>query len=636
MAGSIYGIGVGALSNAQMGVATAGHNIANAGTPGYSRQIVEQKTNQPFFSGAGFIGTGASVSTIQRIYDRFLGDQLRQANSDASGLATYLNQMQRLDNLLGDPTAGLAPALGGFFQAVQAVSAQPADISARQAMLSSAQALTARFRSFDAQLQSMRETTNRNIQSSVGSINSLTQQIAVLNDRISRLIGTGTSAQQPNDLLDQRDALVADLNQEIGANVVQGSDGSYNVFLSSGQAVVLGTSAYALKVGTDSVDPADVQVSIPLGTGQLRLRPEDLSGGGLGGYMAFRREGLTDAQNALGRIAMAVAASVNDQHRLGQDLNGNLGGDLFKSGEPGVISNANNAGAATVSATVANAALLETSDYQLSYDGTNYTLTRLSDNSVPAPFPAGSLPQTADGMTINVAGAPVAGDRFLIQPTRAGARNFDVALSDLRTIAAAAPIRTASGLNNTGTGAVSRGTVNPPAPANANLRDSVTFTFDIPPTTYTVTGPSPGLPATAAYAPGTDIIYNGWTIQITGQPAAGDTFSVSANANGVGDNRNAQLIAALQTQNLVGGASFNGAYGQLVSQVGNKTGELQVTSEAQANLASATQMALNAVSGVNLDEEASNLIRYQQAYQAAGKMISVANTLFDTILNIRN
>lgn len=636
MAGSIYSIGVGALGNAQLGVATAGHNIANAGTPGYSRQVVDLKTNQPFFSGAGFVGTGASVATIQRRYDGFLGDQLRQSNSDAADLSTYLDQMRRLSNLLGDPTAGLAPVLGGFFQAVQAVSAQPADMSSRQAMLSGAQALSARLRSFDAQLQSMREAANRSVQSSVGSINSLTQQIAMLNDRISRLTGTGTSSQQPNDLLDQREALVMALNTEIGASVVQGSDGSYNVFLSSGQAVVLGTSAYALTAGTDTEDPADVQVSMSVGAGQMRLRPEDLSGGKLGGYLSFRREGLTNAQNALGRIAMAVAASVNDQHRLGQDLGGDLGGDFFRSGAPAALSNTNNAGTATVSVTMADAALLEAGDYRLSYDGANYTLTRLADNTVPAPFPAGSLPQTVAGITLTVSGAPAAGDHFLIQPTRAGARNFDVAVSDLREIAAAAPIRTSSGLDNAGTGVVNRGTVNSPPPADANLKDSVTLTFDDPPTTYTVTGPSPGLPATAAYVPGSDIVGNGWTIQITGQPAANDQFSVSANVNGSGDNRNARLIAALQTQDLAGGASFNGAYAQLVSEVGNKTSELQVTSAAQANLVSVTQTALNGVSGVNLDEEASDLIRYQQAYQAAGKMISVANALFDTILNIRN
>ena len=635
MTASIYGIGTGALGNAQAGVLTAGHNIANANTPGFSRQTVEQKTNEAFFTGAGFIGTGASVSTIRRIYDGFLVDQVRQSNSDATSQSAYLAQMKQIDNLLGDPSAGLSPALGGFFRSMQAVSAQPADMSARQALVSSAQALSARFRSFDAQLSSLREAANRNIQASVGRINSMTQQIAVFNDRISRLAGTGTASQQPNDLLDQRDALVVDLNKEIGASVVRASDGSYSVFLSSGQPIVLGNNAYALKAVADAEDASDAQVSVAMGTGQLRLRADDLSGGKLGGYLSFRREGLTDAQNALGRIAMAVAASVNDQHRLGQDLNGNPGKDVFTIGNPAVIANANNTGTAVVSASVADYSALEASDYRIAYDGTNYTVTRLSDNTVGLP---GSLPQTVDGVLISITGSPSAGDRFLIQSVRAGARDLDVALTNLRGIAAAAPMRTAAGLNNAGTGAVDAGEVDMPSPPtaslNANLQNPVTITFASS-TTFDVSGAGTGDPSGVAFSPGASISYNGWTIRINGQPAAGDTFTVGPNTGGSGDNRNAQLLAGLQIANLVGGTTFNGAYGQLVSQVGNKASELQITSDAQASLAAAAEKAQNAVSGVNLDEEASNLIRYQQAYQAAGKVISIANTLFDTILNLR-
>jgi len=639
MTSSIYGIGTGALGNAQAGVLTAGHNIANANTPGFSRQTVEFKANDAFFSGAGFVGTGASVATIQRNYDGFLGDQVRQSSSDAASQSAYLAQMKQIDDLLGDPSAGLSPALGGFFQAVQAVSAQPADMSARQALLSSAQALAARFRSFDSQLSALREAANRNIQASVGRINTMTQQIATLNDRISRLAGVGATGQQPNDLLDQRDALVADLNREIGASVVHASDGSYSVFLSSGQPVVLGNSAYALKAVADTEVASDTQVSVAMGIGgvvQLRLRADDLSGGKLGGYLAFRREGLTDAQNALGRIAMAVGASVNEQHRLGQDLNGNFGGDLFAIGSPVVIANANNdqTTPAVVSASVVDYSALEASDYRLSYDGVSYTMTRVADNALVysgAGFPG----VTVDGLSISLdSGSMAAGDRFLIQPVRAGARDLDVALRDLRSIAAAAPMRTSAALANTGTGSVSAGTVDAPPPPNASLQSTVTITFASP-TTFDVTGVA-GSPSGVAYLPGAGISYNGWTIQINGQPATGDIFTVSANSNGSGDNRNAQLLAALQTANRVGGATFNGAYGQLVSQVGNKTSELQITSDAQANIAAAAEKAQNAVSGVNLDEEASNLIRYQQAYQAAGKMIGIANTLFDTILNLKS
>lgn len=641
--GGLYSIGAGALNNAQIQVTTAGHNIANANTPGYSRQEANQTTNTPSYSGVGFIGQGASVTNITRVYDAFLGQQLRQANSQAAEASTYLDRMQHVDSMVGDPSAGLTPALMDFFQGMQAVAASPADMSARQSLLSSAESLASRFHSLDTQLSDLRSQTNLDIQSSVTSINTLARQIASLNDSIALSSASAGSGQQPNDLLDQRDMLVAELNKEIRADVVAGTNGTYSLFLTNGQALVLGTQAYTLGTVADAENIRDTQVTISVGTTQMRLRPQDLSGGKLGGLMAFRQGGLTDAQNALGRIAIAVTESVNAQHQLGMDLNGDLGGDFFTTGGSSVAVTANAGNNATVntqvSATVADYTALEPSDYRLVYDGTDYILTRLSDSAVTNLGAA--LPATVDGFTITLdsvdppAVVPATGDQFLLSPTRSGATNFAVVLSDLRGVAAAAPIRTATDTDNVGTGAVSAGTVNP-LPLNANLQNTVTITFDDPPTTFDVVDAVNGVLASdVAYTSGANVTYNGWTMQISGQPAAGDIFTVSANGNGWGDNRNARLMAALQTQTLINGsASYGTAYAQLVSQVGSKTHELQVSSESQSNLATAASNAQSTLSGVNLDEEASNLMRYQQAYQAAAKIVSIAGVLFDTILNI--
>jgi len=642
--GGLYSIGAGALNNAQIEVTTAGHNIANANTPGFSRQVANQTTNTPSFSGVGFIGQGASVTNIKRVYDAFLGQQVRQANSQAAEASTYLDRMQHVDGMVGDPSAGLSPALMEFFQGLQAVAASPADMSSRQSLLSSAQSLASRFHSLDSQLSDLRSQTNLDIQSSVTSINTLAGQIAALNDSIALSSASAGSGQQPNDLLDQRDMLVAELNKEIRADVVAGSNGTYSLFLANGQALVLGTQAYKLSTVPDAENIRDSQVTISVGTTPMRLRPEDLSGGKLGGLMAFRQGGLTDAQDALGRIAIAVTESVNAQHQLGMDLNGNLGGDFFTAGGSSVAVTANAGNNATVdavvSATVTDYTALQPSDYRLSYDGTDYILTRLTDGAVTNLGAA--LPATADGMTITLssvaapATAPATGDQFLLSPTRSGATNFAVVLSDLRDIAAAAPIRTAANTANTGTGTISAGTVNP-LPLNANLQDTVTITFDSPPTTFDVfdATTATALASNVVYSSGANLTYNGWTMQISGQPAAGDVFTVSANGNGWGDNRNARLMAALQTQPLINGsASYSTAYAQLVSQVGNKTHELQVSSESQSNLATAATNAQSTLSGVNLDEEASNLMRFQQAYQAAAKIVSIAGVLFDTILSI--
>lgn len=627
--------GISALNAAQYGVLTAGHNIANANTPGFSREITEQKTNTALFTGAGYIGQGVAVATVRRIYDDFLAQQTRQAQSESSSLSTYQSMLERVDNMLADPAAGLSPALNEFFTGLQAVAASPSDVSARQSLLSNANALAGQFTSLEGQLTDLRSAANRGIESSTSVINAMTRQIASLNDRISIASALSAGGQAPNDLLDQRDTLVAELNKEVRADIVKASDGSYGLFLASGQALVLGNNAYAFSSAPDIEDQADAQVMIMIGGVKQRVRPEDLSGGHLGGYIAFRQEGLTDAQNALGQIAIAVAASINDQHRLGQDLNGALGGDIFSSGSPAVQSLSDNTGSGVVSASVSSYGALTASDYRLAYDGTNYTLTRLADGQTQT---FGGLPQSVDGLRISLSsGSPSAGDRYLIKPTRTGARDFAVAIADLRSIAAAAPIRTAIALNNSGTGTISSGSVNAPPPPEANLRQPVTITFTGA-TTFNVTGIGTNNPTGVAYTPGADISYNGWTVQITGSPMAGDTFSIGSNANGAGDNRNARLLAGLQTRNLIGNgsATLQGAYAQLASQVGSKGRELQVSSQAQASLAAAAEKSQSAVSGVNLDEEASNLIRYQQAYQAAGKMIGIAGILFDTILNLRS
>ncbi len=642
----LYGISVGALNNAMTGVYTAGHNIANANTPGYSRQIIEQTTNEPHRTGSGYIGQGAMVGAIARLYDGFLTQQVRQANSQAMESSTYLAQMQRIDRLLGDPNAGLAPALSAFFKGVQEVAAKPADIAARQSMLSSAQSLEARFKSIDTQLTDLRVAVNTDIQASVIHINAMTKQIATMNDQIALLSANAAAGQQPNDLLDQRDTLVLELNKEIRADVVLAGDGSYGLFSSTGQPLVLGNQAYKLGTVQDADNPTDVQVTVALGPSQMRLRAEDLSGGKLGGSLAFRQGGLTDAQNQLGRLAIAMTESINDQHQLGQNLNGALGGVLFaptNSANPNIVypNSANTAAGVTVSASVTGGqgdyALLTASDYRLLYDGANYLLTRISDNTVTTL----TLPATVDGVTISVAGTPAAGDQFLITPTRYGAAQFSVALTDARKIAAAAPISTAAGLSNAGSGTVSAGAVNAPLPLDANLQQPVTITFTSS-TTFDVTGTGTGNPTSVAYTAGADITYNGWTIQINGTPGVNDTFTVGPNSNGQGDNRNARAIGQMQMQGVMGksgagasGITYGEAYGQVVSQVGNKSSQLQVNSDSLKALAAAAEKSQNAVSGVNLDEEAANLMRYQQVYQAAGKMVSIAGVLFDTILNIR-
>lgn len=638
MGNGIFGIGLSGLNAAQAGLLTTGHNISNVSTPGYSRQQVVQSSNSPQLTGSGFLGQGVQVSTVKRVYSEFLASQVLQAQTQSSQLDSYYTQIKQLDNMLGDPSAGLSPTLQSFFNAVQDVSASPAAVPSRQALLSSAQSLVTRFQGLNQRFTEFRDGINSQIAGSVAEINSLAQQIASLNHNIV-LAGDTTSRQPANDLLDQRDSLVTQLGRMTNIAMVRQSDGSLNIFIGNGQALVLGTQTLTLKAVASSADPAKTVVGYVAGGNTIPIAESTLQGGSLGGALAFRGGALDSAQNALGRIAIGLAQTFNDQHRLGLDLNGAIGGNFFNAAVPGVISVSGNNPASNIAASISNVSALTTSDYQFGFDGTNYTLTRLSDNTSvsTAVLPSGAAALSLDGISITAA-AINAGESFVIQPTRNGARDIAVAISDTAKIAAAAPIRTSAALTNSGSGTISAGTVNSPPPVNVDLQQPVTITFHTPyDGRFDVTGAGAGLPANnQAYTAGADISFHGWTVQISGSPAAGDQFTLGPNSNGASDNRNAQLLAGLRTQNTLAGgtASYQTAYGQLVSQAGNQTRELEVTSKAQANLVAQTEQAQQSLSGVNLDEEAANLLRYQQHYQAAGKVMQIAKTLFDTLLSL--
>ncbi|GAO36376.1 flagellar hook-associated protein FlgK [Sulfuricella sp. T08] len=647
---STFSIGVSALSTAQAGLLTTEHNISNVNTAGFHRQEIVQSTNIPQYTGIGFLGQGVHVDTVKRIYSQMLDGQLMQAQTQSSQLESYYAQIKQLDNMLADPSAGVSPALQEFFNGVHDVATSPASIPSRQAMLSGAQTMVARFQAINQRFTEIRDGVNSEVRSSVGVVNSYAQQIANLNQQIGIAQGAAGSQQPANDLLDQRDQLIGELNKIIKVSTVKQNDGSLNVFIGNGQTLVLGAQSFTMGAAPSLEDPERLDVGVSYGGSTILLPKGSLTGGTLGGLLAFRDETLDSAQNALGRTAIGLAQTFNDQHRLGMDLQGQPGGYFFNvTGSTGVsgqnavpyakvVPNTNNnAASGNPTVTLSNVASVTTSDYRLSYSAAGYSLTRLSDNA--SLFSGAALPQTADGLSIVAPGVVTAGDSWLLQPTRNGARDIGVAISDTAKIAAAAPIMTSATLGNIGSGTISAGSVNLPPPPNANLLDNVRIAF-IDATHFSVTDntTSTVLAASVVYNPvsGATLTYNGWTTQLNGTPATGDTFIVGTNAGGVSDNRNSLLLAGLQTQNTLAGGTttYQGAYSQLVSFVGNKTREVEVTAKAQTNLVSQTQQAQQAMSGVNLDEEAANLMRYQQAYQAAGKMLQISTSLFDVLLGL--
>ena len=460
MAANLLNIGKSGLFAAQAGLSTTGHNIANANVAGYSRQVAIQSATQAQNIGFGFMGSGTQVSDIKRYSDQFLNAQVRDAQSSKTALDSFYAQISQVDNLLADTTSGLSPALQDFFKGVQDVSSNPASVASRQAMLSTADSLVARFQGLNGRLEEIRSGVNTQLTSSVTLINSYAQQIAQLNDQIGAF-GPDPS-RQPNDLLDTRDQLVLELNKQVKATVVAGTNNSVTVSIGNGQPLVVGKKAFALAVTPSRTDLTRLQVGYVTGDKITPLAENALNGGELGGLMNFRSNSLDRAQSSLGRIAISLAATFNAQHRLGQDNAGAMGGDFFNQAGAQVLKNQGNSAASTaaVSAAVSDPTKLPQSDYQVAYDGAKYVVTRLSDNdkTTISPFPQ-TKAQTIDGIDFNVSGAAVSGDSFLVRPTINGAAQFSVALLDRSKIAAGAPIVTSAPLANTGSGLISEGSI---------------------------------------------------------------------------------------------------------------------------------------------------------------------------------
>lgn len=621
MSNSLTQLALSGINASQVGLNTTGQNIANAQTTGFSRQSVIQVASEPTFSGSGYIGTGANVQGVRRSYSSLLAAQANSAASEVSRAASYADGLQQINSIVGNPDRSASVALSAFFSAVQQVTTSPADAASRQSMLASAQTLAQRFRDLDGSLAEQRNQVNDRITDAIDDINSQARQIASLNSRIA---GETADGRMPNDLLDQRDVLLNSLNKLIRTNATTQPDGTVSVYLSSGIALVSRGMTQPLALAMNAADPSAPAVGTKAGSGAVPLPGAGDLGGELGGLIALRDDALTAAEAGLGRMARVIAETVNAQHRLGQDLQGNAGGDFFSVEAPRAAASSANTGNAGVAVSVTDASALAASDYKVSATADGYTVMRLADG-VEQSFR--SQPIAIDGLRLDFSGAAATGDSFMISAARGAAGSLQVALRTAAAIATGSPVSVKAAAGNQG-GATASIAVNS---ADANLRQPATIAFSSPGQLTVTSGASS---TNIAYTPGMAIAVNGWSVTLQGTPKAGDVFTVAASTGATGDNRNALALADLAGRDTVSGASFAGLYAQLVADFGVRGREAEAARSASSSLESAAINARDAVSGVNLEEEAMNMLRYQQSYQAAGKLLSVANTLFESIISI--
>lgn len=640
----MFNTAVTGLLSFQRALSTTSHNIANVGTEGYSKQSTNLGTRAPDFIGDSYIGNGVQVQSVTRAYDQFLTTEVRDTTSSYEKNRLTQELAGYVDDVLADPFGGISPVLQEFFAAVNDVADDPTSTTSRNNLINVANTMTERFHNIDTRFQELETNTSKDIKTVVTEINDIVEAIATANQALSKISPDATSTAQSSDLLDQRDQLILELSKKIDISVINEDTSTPSIFIGNGQTILAGLTPYTLDSVPNNEDPSQDSI-IYRGLSTVTDLTDSLkSGGELGALLEFRDEILTEARNDLGRVAIAISSTFNDQHTAGLDLNNTQGADFFSVNSPLIIDNSFNTGTTTsadITVNISDVSQLTRYDYDLTYDGTDWTISSDSGSSATPVTGANVTIPTFEGLDVQITGGvPVAGDTFRIRPTIQGAASIQTEVSDPLLVAAAAAIRTNTSLNNLGTTGISQGVVTDGSNPNLLTGLPLDLTFNSN-TTFQV-----GIPVVAngvAVAANTNITFtnnmtiaaNGWEVNLTGVPQSGDVVTVEVNNDGQGDNRNALLLANLQnTETMDGGFSnYQEAYSALVGRVGTVTAAAETQRDSQEALLTQAVERKQSKTAVNLDEEAADLIRYQQAYQATSQIISTVQTLFETILN---
>ncbi|MBB3225606.1 flagellar hook-associated protein 1 FlgK [Luteibacter sp. Sphag1AF] len=612
--------GVSGLLASQVGLSTVGHNISNQNTVGYTRQTTTFNARNATNAGSYYIGQGVDAVSVQRSYSQYLTQAVWSATAGQSRATTYSQLTSSINNTLSG-SSNLQTALDAFFSSVSSVANAPTDTASRQALLGKASSLVSTYTSLSNQFNSLNDSVNDQIKSSVQAINGLAASIADLNSQIQKASYGGAI---PNDLMDARDNAIEQLSGYAGVSVIQQSDNTINVSIGSGQSLVNGTQAFQLTTAQNQYDASQLEILGP-GGGNLTNQFGD---GALGALVDFRSNVLNPARNQLGRGAIAMATAFNAQHVQGIDLKGKAGSDFFSVTGPTVLSSTKNTGTSSGSASITDVSQLTSSDYVMRFDGTNWSMSTTDGRSVPMTGTGTATdPFKAEGLSVTVSGVANAGDSFEVMPTRNAAAGVKVLITDTNKIAASGPLSATKASTNTGAASITGGMkITDATNANLNTPANIVFTSA---TTYTINGGAP-----QSYASGTPIQANGWSLTLSGTPAIGDTFSVNPAGSGSGDNGNALALADVANKGILdnGVTTIGKSYSQLTAAVGVAGQQATTALATQTSIYNQAASAQQSVSGVNLDEEAANLIRFQQAYSASAQVINTANTIFNALL----
>lgn len=669
MSDNLLKIGTSAVLANSMLLNTTSNNIANVNTQGYSRQRTEFE--------AQTLGLGVGRGTTERLVSEFTSAQLRRDTSKLAFANQYTAEANRIDGLFSNPANSISSAMNDLFQKLQTANNDPSAISTRQLIISSSESLTDRFATLSNLVLDQASYVNQQLDLDLTQTNSLIRNISELNRSIAGF-GRGDNAQPPLDLLDRRDEALRQLSEKLDIKVLDSDNGEKLVFMATGQSLVVENGEFSILSLNGNPDPnvRNVQLSLNSKPSVIRNLGIEELGGQLGGLLKFRDDLLIPTQMQLGQLALAMSDALNTQNKLGMNANGELGGDLFVLPQTSGLAFQSNTGTGTVTVDIepGKAAQLPPNDFLLTFtapDTITLEATDTSGNVVPGSavtvtgvtFPTTIDSQTTGvtdfyGLSLQLEGPMNDGDRFALKPLSSAARNINLATTRPEDIALASPVRSVVADDNLGNAQVDKLIVSNTDPASSafvapDAINGAPFTvihignnqFEVRDNTNALLGTTPALPNGQL----NDIMAEaglggyGFDFNITGIPQTGDNFTIEYNTGGFNDNRNGLEIAKLQTAetmrryavatpNADNSVSFNEAYGTMVSFVGDKTAQARNSQAAAEALYAQTQQLKESLSGVSLDEEAANLVRFQQSYAAASKIISTSQTIFDTLL----
>lgn len=586
MGSGIFSLGTSAMFAAQAKLDTIAHNISNANTPGYSRQEVDLATEGGLYTGAGFFGRGVKIVTVTRSTNEFLVKEANVNTAAASSDQTRLDKLKQLESVLPTGESGLGYAAGLVLNAYVDVANQPQDMSARQVVLARAQDWVSRMNTAGNQINSLQAGVVSDLGTTVKQINSLTQQIAAVNQDIAKYSGAGHT---PNDLLDKRDQLVKSLNEQVQVNTVQADDGTLSVFMGGGQLLVLSNRSETLSVVRDPDNSSQGRVALQTNGTERILDSQQMTGGALHGLLQFQDEDLASTRSQLNAFSAGFADAINAQQALGVDADGNLQTSFDSTGAP-----------------VSNNIFLNTND------AAALKLSLTAPKGLAAASPLVAVPNAANKGTATI-------DSLTMVRGLPTANALDATTS--RPVAGS-PLTVVFETDTTD-----------PTKLTYRFVDSsgAPYKDTAPPRSWTAGSPiNDQDPASTP----SGALFN---LNISGVPKAGDTLQIATTTYPTSNNGNAISMLKLRDKAMVSvdgvsNATVTDAYAQMIGSLGVIVQGGQTAADISKTLQTSADQTLSSTTGVNLDEEAARLIQYQQSYQAAAKVLQIAQSIFDTLL----